>query len=148
MPPLNFFMSWPFPKLSNNLKSLWDIVMFSFCNCSNNNAYLFSSMTSVWYQWYYLLYITYILENFCFSIIAVHISITYFWFSLGVIVSNTTSKEVIWDIVMDNIDVSVKTCYMRYGKYGNKSLHYVNTYGVQNRIDLSTLPDFHPIMSR
>ena len=47
-------------------------------------------------------------------------------------------------IVIDNIDMSVKSRFMRVDTYRNKSLHYVNSYAVLGRINFSELPDVHP----
>ena len=40
--------------------------------------------------------------------------------------------------------MSVKTRFTRVEKYRNQSLHYVNSYAVQSRTDLSQFPDIHP----
>ena len=47
-------------------------------------------------------------------------------------------------IVIDNVDMTVKSRYMRVDDYRNKSLHYVNSYAVQSRVDFSHLPDVYP----
>ena len=47
-------------------------------------------------------------------------------------------------IVIDNIDMSVKSRFMRVDTYRNKSLHYINSYAVLGRINFSRLPDVHP----
>lgn len=47
-------------------------------------------------------------------------------------------------IVIDNIDMSVKSRFMRIDAYRNRSLHYVNSYAVQGRINFCELPDTHP----
>ena len=47
-------------------------------------------------------------------------------------------------IVIDNIDMSVKSCLMRVDTYRNRSLHYVNSYAVQGRINFCELSDIHP----
>jgi len=44
-------------------------------------------------------------------------------------------------IVFDNIDISVKSCFVRFE---NKSLHYINSYAVQGRINFGSLSDVHP----
>ena len=49
-----------------------------------------------------------------------------------------------YKLVGDNIDIGVKTRYMRLERYENKSLHYFHCYAVQNRIDHSDKPDVHP----
>ena len=47
-------------------------------------------------------------------------------------------------IIIDNVDLSVKSRFSRYDKYGNKSLHYVNSYGTQGRINFGSLLDIKP----
>lgn len=47
-------------------------------------------------------------------------------------------------IVVDNIDMAVKTRYMRVEKFQNQSLHYVNSYAVQSRINFNHLSDVYP----
>jgi len=47
-------------------------------------------------------------------------------------------------MILDNIGMSVKTHFMRLGKYHIQSLHYVNSYAVQSRSDLSQFPGIHP----
>lgn len=47
-------------------------------------------------------------------------------------------------IVFDNIDISVKTRFVRSGRFENKSLHYINSYAVQGRINFSSLSDVQP----
>ena len=49
-------------------------------------------------------------------------------------------------MVIDNLDMNVKNRYMRVNDHHNNSLHYINSYAVQSRIDFSTLPDTHPAM--
>ncbi len=49
-----------------------------------------------------------------------------------------------YKLVGDNIDIGVKTRYMRLERYENKSLHYFHCLAVQNRIDHSHKPDVHP----
>ena len=40
--------------------------------------------------------------------------------------------------------MTVKAQYMRVEKFRDQSLHYVNSYAVQSRIDHSHLLDMHP----
>lgn len=47
-------------------------------------------------------------------------------------------------IIIDNLDMSVKSRFMRVDIYRNKSLHYVNSYAVLGRINFTELPDVHP----
>ena len=47
-------------------------------------------------------------------------------------------------MVIDNLDMNVKSRFMRVNDHRNNSLHYINSYAVQSRIDFSTLPDTHP----
>jgi len=47
-------------------------------------------------------------------------------------------------IVFDNLDISVKTCFMRSDRFENKSLHYINLYGVHRQIYFNSLSDVHP----
>lgn len=47
-------------------------------------------------------------------------------------------------MLVDNLDMSVKTRFMRVEKFRNQSLHYVNSYAVQSRIDHNHLPDVYP----
>ena len=42
-------------------------------------------------------------------------------------------------IIIDNVDVSIKTCFVRSGRLENKSLHYINSYAVQGSINLTHL---------
>ena len=55
-------------------------------------------------------------------------------------------KKLGYKLVGDNLDKGVKTRYMRSDDaegYRNKSLHYFHSFAIQNRIDLSKLPDVH-----
>ena len=45
---------------------------------------------------------------------------------------------------IDNIDMTVKSRFMRMDNHRNQSLHYVNAYAVQSRINFTDLPDTHP----
>ena len=47
-------------------------------------------------------------------------------------------------VTIDNIDMTVKSRHMRMDSHRNKSLHYVNAYAVQSRINFTHLPDTHP----
>ena len=47
-------------------------------------------------------------------------------------------------IVFDNIDIAIKTRFVRSGRFENKSLHYINSYAVQRRIDFGSLSDLQP----
>lgn len=47
-------------------------------------------------------------------------------------------------VIFDNVDLSVKSRFLRYDKFGNKSLHYVNSYGTQGRINFASLSDTKP----
>ena len=46
-------------------------------------------------------------------------------------------------VVVDNLDMAIKTQFMRVEKFQNQSQHFVNSYAVQSRIDHSHLPDVH-----
>lgn len=47
-------------------------------------------------------------------------------------------------LVIDNIDMMVKPCFMRLDSHHNQSLNYVNAYAVYSRINFTHLPDTHP----
>ena len=47
-------------------------------------------------------------------------------------------------VEIDNIDMTVKSRFMRMDSHRNQSLHYVNAYAVQSRINFTHLPDTHP----
>ena len=47
-------------------------------------------------------------------------------------------------IIIDNVDVSVKTRFVRSGRLENISLHYINSYAVQGRINFDSLIDVQP----
>ena len=44
----------------------------------------------------------------------------------------------------DNIDKTVKQCYMRYDAYKTGSIHYFHSYAVGDRIDFTSPPDTTP----
>ena len=43
-----------------------------------------------------------------------------------------------------NIDISIKTRFVRFGRFENKSLHYINSYAVQGQINFDLLSDVQP----
>ena len=47
------------------------------------------------------------------------------------------SSKLGYKPVADNIDIGVKTRYMRLERYVNKFLHYFHCFAIQNRIDHS-----------
>ena len=55
-----------------------------------------------------------------------------------------TPKKLSYKLVDDNIDKTVKSRYMRLNSHRNKSFHYFHSFAVQNRIDISSLPDVLP----
>ena len=57
---------------------------------------------------------------------------------------NGTFGNFSFKIVIDNIDMSVKSRFMRLDTYRNKSLHYINLYAVLGRINFCELLDVHP----
>ena len=46
-------------------------------------------------------------------------------------------------IIIDNIDMAIKPCYMRVDIQKNQSLHYANSYSVQGRVNFNHLSYVH-----
>lgn len=58
--------------------------------------------------------------------------------------SDQSQQHNSFKTIIDNLDVSVKTRFVRSGTYENKSLHYINSYAVQGRINFGSLVDVKP----
>ena len=73
------------------------------------------------------------------------ITLTYICVNKGFVLSSP--RNLRYKLVGDNLDKGVKTRYMRSDDakgYRNKSLHYLHSFAIQNRIDLSNIHDVHP----
>ena len=71
-------------------------------------------------------------------------------FSLGLQPASTSTVEqcghsqTMYHFCSDNIDKTVKQCYMRSDAYKTGSIHYFHSYAVADRIDFSSLPETTP----
>ena len=56
---------------------------------------------------------------------------------------SSARKTYGFKLVGDNLDINIKSRFMRMEGSGNKSLHFFHSYAVLNKVDFSNLPDFH-----